>query len=51
MGLSYAEVTRAANEAWKDALIHDRARVRLADIRTMLTERKSIAEKLDKKSE
>ena len=51
MGLSYAEVTRAANEALKDALIHDRARVRIEDIRTMLSERKSIAEKLDKKSE
>lgn len=51
MGLSYAEVTRAANEALKDALIHDRARVRIADIKTMLIERKSVAEKLDNKSE
>ena len=51
MGLSYAEVTRAANEALKDALIHDRPQVRIADIRTMLTERKSVAEKLDHTSE
>lgn len=51
MGLSYAEVTRAANEALKDTLIHDRARVRIADIKTMLIERKSVAEKLDNKSE
>lgn len=51
MGLSYAEVTRAANEALKDALIHDRARIRIADIKAMLTERKSVAERLDNKSE
>ena len=51
MGLSYAEVTRAANEALKDALIHDRARVHTADIKTMLIERKSVAEKLENKSE
>ncbi len=51
MGLSYAEVTRAANEALKDALIHDRDWVRIADIKAMLTERKSIAERLDDKSE
>ena len=51
MGLSYAEFTRAANEALKDVLIHDRARVRIADIKTMLIERKSVAEKLDNKSE
>ena len=44
-GLSYAEVTRAANEALKDALIHDRARVQTKDIRTMLAERKNVAEK------
>ena len=51
IGLSYAEVTRAANEALKDALIHDRPQVRIADIKTMLTEHKSVAEKLNKKSE
>ena len=51
MGLSYAEVTRAANEALKDTLIHDRARVRIADIKTMLAERKSVSEKLDNKNE
>ena len=51
MGLSYAEVTRAANEALKDTLIHDRARVRIADIKAMLVERKSVSKKLDNKNE
>ena len=50
MGLNYAEVTRAANEVLKDALIHDRTRVRTEDIRTMLSERKSVAERLGKKN-
>ncbi len=45
-GLSYAEIARASNEALKDALIHDRARVEIEDIRSMLTERKSLAERL-----
>ena len=51
IGLSYAEVTRAANEALKDALIHDRTQVHMADIEKMLTERKSVAERLENKSE
>ena len=46
-GLSYAEITRASNEALKDALIHERPRVRETDIRTMLEERKRVAEKLE----
>ena len=46
-GLSYAEVTRAANEVLKDALIHQRARVRETDIRVMLSERKTIADRLN----
>ena len=50
-GLSYAEITRAANEALKDALIHERAQVRVEDIRSMLAERKNVAERLHKKSE
>ena len=45
-GLSYAEITRACNEALKDALIHERPQVRETDILTMLEERKSAAEKL-----
>ncbi len=44
-GLSYAEVTRAANEAQKDALIHSRSQVRMVDIQTTLTERWRIAKK------
>lgn len=51
MGLSYAEVTRTTNEILKDMLIHERARVHTEDIRMMLTERKSVAERLQKKSE
>ncbi len=49
VGLSYAEVSRAANEALKDSLIHDRAQVRTEDIRNMLNERKNIAERLHEK--
>ncbi len=45
-GLSYAEVTRAANEALKDALIHDRDRVLPEELRTVLAERKRLAERL-----
>ena len=48
-GLSYAEVTHAANEVLKDALIHERAGVREAEIGMMLRERKGIAERLDEK--
>ena len=44
-GLSYAEITRASNEALKDALVHDRPQVREVDIRTMLEERISVAER------
>ena len=46
MGLSHAEITRASNEALKDALIHERALVREADIRAMLKERKRVAARL-----
>lgn len=44
-GLSYAEIARVANEVLKDALIDDRAYVVEADIRSMLEERKDIAER------
>ena len=46
VGLSYAEITRASNEALKDALIHERPEVRETDIREMLQERKRVAERL-----
>ena len=49
-GLSYAEITRAANEALKDALIHDRARVRAKDIQAMLEETKTHCRKADPES-
>ena len=46
VGLSYAEVVRAADEVLKDALIHERPLVHEADIRVMLKERQAIADKL-----
>ena len=45
-GLNYAEITRAANEVLKDALIQGRAKIREADIRAMLSERMVIADRL-----
>ena len=45
-GLSYAEITRAANEVLKDALIHRRDEVGEADVRAMLAERRAIADRL-----
>ena len=45
-GLSFAEVARAANEVLKDALIRGCDRIGETEIRIMLEERKSIAEKL-----
>ena len=49
VGLSHAEVTRAANEVLKNALIYEHACIQTADIRTMLQERKSVAERLREK--
>ncbi len=46
VGLNYAEITRAANDVLKDALIHQRKRVNEAGIREMLAERRSITHKL-----
>lgn len=45
-GLSYADVARAANEVLKDALIHERTGIGEADVRTMLAERRNVAERL-----
>ena len=45
-GLSYAEIARAADEAIKDALIHDRKRVTEADIRGFIAERQTTASRL-----
>ena len=50
LGLSYAETTRAADEVLKDALIHDRERVKETDIRLMLEERQQIGQKLSSTS-
>jgi SpoVK/Ycf46/Vps4 family AAA+-type ATPase len=46
VGLSYAEVTRAADEALKEGLILDRERVTEADVRKTLAERQSLAGRL-----
>ena len=45
-GLSHADISRAADEALKDALINRSERVREAKISAMLEERRSIAAKL-----
>ena len=50
LGLSYAEITRAANEALKDSLIREDERCGEADIRAMLDERKNIATRLSEES-
>ena len=45
-GLSYADVTRTANEVLKDALICERPRISEAEIRTTLAERRDIVARL-----
>jgi SpoVK/Ycf46/Vps4 family AAA+-type ATPase len=49
-GLSYAELARAAEEALKEALIHDREIVTEMDIRSTVIERQTIAGRLNKTS-
>lgn len=48
VGLSYAEITRAAEEVLKEALIQGRKNIVETDISKMLAERKSVTEKLRK---
>ena len=50
LGLSYAEIMRAANEALKDSLMREDERCGEADIRAMLDERKNIATRLSEES-
>ncbi|MFZ1766176.1 MAG: hypothetical protein WAT68_05920, partial [Candidatus Nitrotoga sp.] len=45
-GVSHAEISRAADEAIKDSIIHDRETVAEADLVRMLEERKLISGKL-----
>lgn len=45
-GLSYAEVTRASDEALKEALIHRREQIAETDIRNALGERQSAASRI-----
>jgi len=47
-GLSYAEITRAAEEVQKEALIHQQDRVTEADIEQQLLERQDVAGRLKK---
>lgn len=46
VGLSHAEISRAADEAIKDSIIHDRDTLSQADLVRMLEERKLISGKL-----
>ncbi len=46
VGLNYAEITCAANDVLKDALIHQRKQVSETDIREMLAERRSITDRM-----
>ena len=46
LGLSHAEVSRAANEVLKDALVHQRPLIYESDIMRMLEERIGIVESL-----
>ncbi len=45
-GLSYADISRAADDTLKDAIIHDRASITDADVFRMLEERKLISKSL-----
>ncbi|MGZ5127263.1 MAG: AAA family ATPase, partial [Burkholderiales bacterium] len=47
-GLSYAEITRAAEEVLKEALIHKQARIHEPDIEQQLLERHDVAGRLKK---
>jgi len=49
-GLSYAEITRAAEEVLKESLIHDNEHITEASIHKMLDERQSLAGRLNRKS-
>lgn len=49
-GLSYAEISRAAEEVLKEALIHDQEQINEAGIMKTLDERQVLAGKLNKKS-
>ena len=49
-GLSYADVTRAANDVLKDSLIEGRSQVLESDIRAVLEERLNIVKRFARKS-
>ena len=45
-GLSFADITQASNEALKDAIIHERPKLKKEDVAVTLSERKAIMERL-----
>ena len=45
-GLSFADITRATNEALKDAIIHGRPKLSRRDVAATLSERKEIVERV-----
>jgi len=47
LGLSYAELARAADEVLKETLIHDRASASEDEIRATIAERQTIAQRFD----
>jgi SpoVK/Ycf46/Vps4 family AAA+-type ATPase len=49
-GLSYAEITRAAEETVKDALIHERNKISESEIREMLKERSEVSGRIGTRS-
>lgn len=50
IGLSYAELRRAVDEAIKEALMHDEARVSLDALETALLERRKLNQRLNNKN-
>ena len=50
LGLSYAEVTRAAEDVHKEALIGRKGMIEAADVQRMLVERQDVAGRLKKKT-
>ncbi|MDE0101952.1 MAG: ATP-binding protein [Bryobacterales bacterium] len=49
LGLSYADITRAANDVLKDTIIHGRTKCREAAIRSVLREHQALTDRLRKR--
>ena len=50
MGLSYAELRRAVDEAIKEALMHDEPKVSTDALKAALVERKNLNQRLNNKN-